>query len=290
METPLQKADKILFPAEEPQGRTAETLLLCAVSQKSDATILVHAAQGKNTSTVTEGADINSIPFKRHNLVWLSDEGRELALRNIQFCYPPIPAEAAKKAIFSVPRIPGIVRRNENAETLAQKKTVISKAADMLYLGFSFPEIIDGSRLRIGTSVSPDYVTKHITPFDVAKYDLSAFPFRDALLELLDESKKHRVQLGCFGAAALQLVTGLPYLREKSDLDIYLRRYGTKEELDAFFNGLLAIEKKFKIVIDAEIEVLTQYGVKLKEMYTTCETVLGKGLSYVVLLQKSELL
>ena len=222
------------------------------------------------------------IPYQRHDLVWLSDAGKDHALRNIQNCIPSVNEREKTELILSVPPIPAIVRRQETPED------------GMLCVGFSSPRIIDGVRLRIGCKVPLDCVIEHKTPFDVVKCeakDVSVYgkircKKRELLEVFVDAGNRHHIQVGCFGSAALQMATGLPYWQEKSDLDIYLRRQGTRHELDQFFQQLIEYEERFGVTIGAEIEFPGQYGVKLKELYGPGKTVLGKGLYDVRLLEK----
>jgi len=219
------------------------------------------------------------IPYKRHDLVWLSEEGRVYALSNIQNCIPVIDDKEREELIVGVsptgvPPIPAIVRRQEKTED------------ELLCIGFSFPRIIDGVRLRIGCKVPPDCIVNHITPFEVVKYKTGNMPALAVIEALMDAGDSRHIQVGCFGSAALQLVTGLPYWHKDSDLDIYLRRGGDRQELEQFFELLLKFEKQFSVTIDAEIEYQGQYGVKLKEMFGSGNWVLGKGLYDVALLKK----
>ena len=173
------------------------------------------------------------------------------------------------------PQIPAIVRRQENA------------AGNTLCIGYSSPFFIDGVRLRIGSKVPFDSVIDHKTPFDAVNCNEKNLPCFKTLEALLEAGGKYNVQVGCFGAAALQIITGLEYLRKESDLDIYLRHSGGREELEGFFAKLISFEKQFGVIIDAEIEYQGQYGVKLKELFGPGKTVLGKGLYDVLLLDKA---
>ena len=213
-------------------------------------------------------------PYKRHDLVWLSEAGKAHALSNVQNCVPPVKDDEIRALIFSVPPIPAIVRRQEAAEE------------GLLCIGFSSPKIIDGIRLRIGSRVPPDCIVRLQTPFDVAKSVKAQLPDCGLLNELIDAGLRHNTEVGVFGSAALQLVTGLPYMRENSDMDIYLRCHGTRQDLTLFFGQLLKYEEKSGISIDAEIEWPGQYGVKLKELFGPGKTVLGKGLYDVAILEK----
>ena len=214
------------------------------------------------------------IPYKRHDLVWLSDAGKDYALHNIQNCIPPVSDREISSLILCAVPIPAIVRRQECAE---QK---------LLCIGFSFPRIIEGVRLRIGSKVPLDCVVKHKTPFDVVKCEKRLSPVYEILKALADAGSRHNIQIGCFGSAALRLVTGLPYWQENSDMDIYLRHQGNRRDLELFFARLSEYEEKFGIIIDAEIEYPGQYGVKLKELFGPGNTVMGKGLYDVTLFDK----
>jgi phosphoribosyl-dephospho-CoA transferase len=217
--------------------------------------------------------------YKRHDLVWLSDAGLDYALKNIQNCIP-IEIEAIEKklrsVLFSAPPIPAIVRRQEEANGPLRA----------LCVGFSFPEIIDGTRLRFASKVPLDCVIKHETPFDVLEYDEFNLPDKEAIKVLKDIGNKYHTRVGLFGSAALQLVTGLPYRQKKSDLDVYLLHDGSEGDLAHFFRQLSLIEERYYIKIDAELECRGEYGVKLKELFGPGKTVLGKGLYDVILLEK----
>ena len=230
------------------------------------------------------------VPYKRHDLIWLSDKGRDYALRNIQSCIPEVNEKEIEGLIFYTPQIPAIVRRNETSGTKGTQGTATD---NLLHIGFSSPRIIDGVRLRIASKVPPDCVTDRKTPFDVInhyidliKYDKKILPHSEILEALMNAGDKYNTQVGCFGSAALQLVTGLGYLRENSDLDIYLNHHGSRQDLEQFFTQLLSFEKQFSVIIDAEFEYQGIYGVKIKEFFAPGKTVLGKGLYNVALLNK----
>ena len=211
------------------------------------------------------------IPYKRHDLVWLSDAGRDCALRNIQSCIPPVSESEKSDLIFS--GVPAIVRRQETAE------------GGLFCIGFSSHRIIDGIRLRIAAMIPLDCVTEGKTPFDVAKCGKGNYPHREALRAFMDAGEGHHIEVGCFGSVAMQIVTALPYCRENSDLDICLRLHGTRRDLELFFSLLLGYERQFRVTTDPEIE-FGKYGVKLKEFFAPGKTMLGKGLYDVTLLEK----
>jgi len=214
------------------------------------------------------------IPYKRHDMLWLSGAGRECALRNIQNCIPVMGDRELRELIAGFPEIPAIVRRQEKTED------------ELISVGFSYPRIIDGVRFHIGCKIPLDCVIKHMTPFDVVKCDMESFPDFMIIKALVIGGGRYHIQVGCFGSAALQLITGLPYYHKDSDLDIYLRNHGSRRDLEQFYEELLICEKQYDITIDAEIEYPGQYGVKLKEVFSPGISVLGKGLYDVALLEK----
>jgi len=215
------------------------------------------------------------IVFKRHDLAWLSDTGLDYAASAIQNSIPHVTGKELRAMLFSSPPIPAIVRRQESTED------------ELLCVGFSFPNIIDGMRLRLSTKVPPDCVVRHNTPFDILEYETGGLPCKEAVRALVDAGNKYHTQVGLFGSVALQLATGLQYLRKNSDIDIYLRYLGNGQELALFYKQLTNIEEQFGVIIDAEIEFHEQYGIKLKELFGPGKTVLGKGLYDVTLLEKT---
>jgi phosphoribosyl-dephospho-CoA transferase len=213
--------------------------------------------------------------YKRHDLVRLSDAGLNYAARNIKNCIPPTPDNELYALLFSAPPIPAIVRRQETAEN------------GYICVGFSFPVMIDGMRLRISSIVPLDCIIGHFTPFDAAQLNREGLPDKEAVRALMDAGNEYHTRVGLFGSAALQLVTGLPYRQENSDLDIYLLHQGSARDLTRFYQRLTVIEEQFGINIDAEIECHGEYGVKLKELFGSGKTVLAKGLYDVTLLEKT---
>jgi phosphoribosyl-dephospho-CoA transferase len=215
--------------------------------------------------------------FNRHDLVWLSYEGRAFALSAIENCIPAADDGLIKEVIQGAVPIPAIVRRQDTLED------------GLLCVGFSSPRIIDGVRLRVSCKVPLDCIVAHKTPFDVVQIKTVDFPAHEIIKTLVDEGRKYRIQVGCFGSAALQMVTGLSYWQKNSDVDIYLRHWGSWQELEQFFGKLLAIENQSGVTIEAELESAGGYGIKLSELFLEGKSVLGKGLYDVVLIPKSDI-
>ena len=219
--------------------------------------------------------------YKRHDLLWLSDAGKEYAVSNIQSCIPNAAESEIKDFVFSAASIPAIVRRQDMA------------TGGLISVGFSFPKIIDGVRLRIASAVPPDCIIGFKTPFDVAhdyKKKQPNVPHSPLVEELINAGFEYNVQVGFFGSIALGMVTDLPYWNNNSDMDLYLRCLGNWEELVLFHEQLLKLEESSAIVMDAEIEYKEEYGVKLKELFGPGKTALGKGLYEAVILPKDALI
>ncbi|MCL2130557.1 MAG: malonate decarboxylase holo-[acyl-carrier-protein] synthase [Treponema sp.] len=229
------------------------------------------------------------IPYCRHDLLWLSKAGREYALKNIQSCIPQVELNEKSMLILGPPLIPAIVRKQEAEQGEGLQKAQLKALDGYISAGFSSPVIIDGVRLRIGSKVLIDSIEKRLSPIDVvdlAKTEKKSLPFLEILNGLARKGVKCNIKVGCFGSAALQLVTGLPYWRDGSDLDIYLQCNGTRGDLELFFKEVLKYEEQSGITIDAEIEFPGFYGVKLKEFFAPGNLVLGKGLYDVKLFNK----
>ena len=92
--------------------------------------------------------------------------------------------------------------------------------------------------------------------------------------------------LGVYGACALQLVTGLSYLHDRSDLDLIIRG----EPIDGLrrINGMLAaLESELGLAIDVEVLLGGGGAVKLKEFCSRQKTVLAKSIGSVEIVNKS---
>jgi phosphoribosyl-dephospho-CoA transferase len=212
--------------------------------------------------------------YKRHDLVWISGKGKDFAVENIQSCIPPVTENEIRDFLFSLPPLPAIVTRQDE------------RKSKFINIGFSFPRIIGGVRLRVRSKIPFDCITERKTPFDVALC-VDNSPFSEILNRLIHAGSACKTKVGFFGSAALQIVTGLSYIQNNSDIDLYIRHLGNCDDLAKFFETILKIEEHFKISVDAEIEYRKKYGVKLKELFGPGKTVLGKGLYEAALLEKN---
>ena len=144
-------------------------------------------------------------------------------------------------------------------------------------LGFSFPVRLKGNRLRIASKARNYQVYEHMTPWQIAGLDYNVpDPYASALMALREAGKQCGAPVGVFGAVALQIVTGLEYLHEKSDLDVIIP--GTDElSVRQFWREVRNISLQFQLVIDGEVLIQKIGYVKLSELVSTSSTVLVKG-------------
>ncbi|HNU61279.1 MAG TPA: malonate decarboxylase holo-[acyl-carrier-protein] synthase, partial [Methanofastidiosum sp.] len=177
--------------------------------------------------------------------------------------------------------LPGIVRREEIDVTqgdnyYSEKETV--------FIGFVYPYTENGRRLRFGSSVSGNKITKLVTPYEITNFKFqSRTPALSALYHVKNEFK-----VGVWGSTSLEIITGLPYTHDKSDLDLIVKNCAPDELI-----GLLAlcneIESKMRIKIDVEIHLRSGYGINLKEYASESDTLLGKGLRDVILIDRESI-
>lgn len=199
-------------------------------------------------------------PLHRHDLAFLSPAGQDYAWthRAVQ------PGDDALQDFFS--RLPGICR-------VQPPQLPDSVAA----LGFSLPIRRQESRWRISTQCPREEIRRILTPWDIPAY-LSALPapVGPALTQLARAAAGCSVPFGVFGSAALQAVTGLPYLHSHSDLDVVI---GTAPvpQIKAFYAQLLALSRRFSLHIDGELMLSDTCYLKIHELMQGHKTILAKG-------------
>lgn len=176
--------------------------------------------------------------------------------------------------------IPGIVRRDDDADRINKGDVPI---------GISLPLRVDGQRVRFACWIAKHDILRVITPFQVP-----VLPFRAStksltvLKALMDEWPLAKSNLGIWGANALEIITGLNYTDAHSDLDIIICPE-EKKALNNVYHLIELLEKKFQCRIDAELRLDNNYGVSLKEFFQQNKYILGKCLTDVSLLNKSDL-
>lgn len=227
--------------------------------------------------------------IKRHTMAYVSEEGR----RRIVNEWPEAPLHGPDRA--AVARIllgagdcpiPGVARREE-----------LAPREGMLPVGFSSPNVGPEGRIRVPAFVRPEEIERLITPYELLRTGTSSglgrreTPALKALEDMREEAPQSGVIMGVWGSAAMELATGLPFTHEGSDLDLLIRP-APLDALCSFYHSMLLIEDLRQIRIDAELDLLSGFGVSLKEllMPTTTKTVLGKSMQAVDLLKKADIL
>lgn len=209
--------------------------------------------------------------FQRHDLVF--SDWKEIDTSLVQ-------NENFKKLIIQNV-LPGIVRRDEIEST--QGENYYSEN-EKVFIGFVYPYTENGRRLRYATSVYGDKITKLITPYEISNFKFeSRTPALSALSKINSEFK-----IGVWGSTSLEIITGLPYTHNRSDLDLIVKNY-SQDELVSLLSLCNEIESAFGIKIDVEIHLKSGYGINLKEFASESDTLLGKGLRDVVLIDRKSI-
>lgn len=209
--------------------------------------------------------------FQRHDLVF--SDWKQIDTSIIQ-------NENFKKLILQN-TLPGIVRREELDVT--QGDNYYSEN-EKVFIGFVHPYTENGRRLRFGTSIPGNKIKKLVTPYEVSNFSFK--PRTPALLALSQIIPLFKV--GVWGSTSLEIVTGLPYTHDMSDLDLLVKNY-TPEELINLLSFCNELESRIGIKIDIEINLKSGYGINLKEYASESDTLLGKGLRDVVLIDRKSI-
>ncbi len=209
--------------------------------------------------------------FQRHDLVFSdwkkidtsliqNEDFKELILKNV---------------------LPGIVRRDEIETTTGDN---YYSENEKVFIGFVHPYTKDGRRLRFAASVPGNKIIKLITPYEITKYNFEErTPTLKALSQIINE-----YNLGVWGSTSLEIITGLPYTHEKSDLDLIVKDFDQKELIE-LLSTCNEVELSHRIKIDVEIHLRSGYGINLKEYASESDTLLGKGLRDVVLIDRDSI-
>lgn len=198
---------------------------------------------------------------ERHDLLYLSAEGKRLAGLH---CSSDLSEDSMLWEQFF--RLPAICKAQSG---LAKPGWV--------EIGFSFPIRTDSGRKRMASQVPQSEITQICTPWQAIQFAVDQKGVvRDFLLAIQSASEGADIQLGLFGSAALEAVTGLPYLHGKSDIDLVLRP-APEDSLRAFMRRLSDVEQRLDIHADIEVMFASGKYVKLKELLGGQSTALVKG-------------
>jgi phosphoribosyl-dephospho-CoA transferase len=149
--------------------------------------------------------------LERHTLVWLAAPGWDAA----RAAAPP--AHHAALALWQQHDWPVVVRRTD-----------VDTAPGQLDLGLPLPpDAVTGNKLRIALRVSREHIDRSAPPLALAAASHAAGPWRGQLDHLRQDAGD--CDLRVFGSLAMQALTGLPYVRPTSDIDLLLRPASQRE-------------------------------------------------------------
>lgn len=226
--------------------------------------------------------------WRRHSLIWLTEQGRHYAADHIHTCLWEKQETAGwKKDLVTNPLIPGIICRQPSTDTMDSTKDHSPGQTGTILAGFSHWQYEKGSRLRMTARIQKTEIKKILSPFDLCTpAERSRLCITYPLLkEVFAAADRYHLKPGLYGSTALEWTTGYPYRNQNSDLDLYLKP--EKDcDLGKFADALIQLEQQSGTRLDAEIEIGGNYGVKLKELFSSSKMVLGKGLYDVKLFDK----
>ena len=219
--------------------------------------------------------------LKRHDLVWVSDASRKAMYLRVASRDSIWPEEEIRRLVlegYGGVQVPGIVRRQDAED-------------EGLGIGLASPVRHDGMRIRVAASVRLSEIERVLDPFQVAglldEVDHRDSPVFRALREVLEAARSSGVECGVFGSVALELATGLPYCHDGSDVDV-LVRYEDLEATARFHEALCCHERASGIRVDAELELCDGSAVKLKEFFSSSDSLLVKEFNDVRLRARDE--
>ena len=219
---------------------------------------------------------------RRHYLAELEPAVREALVPSLLEGLPHTMRDGAtEKAVlngFLEDRIPGIVCRPTRPCGEGQGQ-----------LGFAFPVRIDQQRVRSSLIVDADQVSGFLSPYEVMDRAVrQSPPTHPGLVSIAGLGERFGVRLGLLGSAALAAVTGLAYVRPDSDLDILVDA-GHGGDIEAFYQAVCSQSGELGLSVDAEMEINSCLGVKLKEYFSEAREILVKTIYDVSLVDREKL-
>ncbi len=206
----------------------------------------------------------------------------DFAARAVDGLLPPFRTAAVAEQVEACLRgtaLPGIVCR-----------PTLPLGPGEIQLGISFPFRSEGARVRSAIVVEARAVASFTDPFAVALgADVLGAPLGPCLRALAASAASRGVRLGVIGSAALEIVTGLPYTGQASDLDLVLAA-APCARLHQFGVDAARIGAAHGLHVDAEVDLGDGCGVKLDEVLSSSRSLLAKTLDDVRLLERSEVM
>jgi len=178
----------------------------------------------------------------RHDLVWLTRAGWGAALAQA-------PAYDSVLRDWFEHDWPAVVRRHEPG-----------LVDDVVCLGMPLP-LVEGVRQRLGIVAEVQHVARHTAPLRIGDA-LAGAPSKWLAPLLALQRDFAGLDLRVYGSLAMASITGMPYLRPASDIDLLLR-VASGDELRA---GVALLERHAQLLpLDGEIMFPTGDAVAWKE-------------------------
>lgn len=176
------------------------------------------------------------------------------------------------------PRVPLIFTRQECWE---------EEEAEGLRCGLSLPVKEGGVRKRFSLRVPERMILSVQTPFETAA-SLCGDQSRIGLL-LAQMKNLPQIRAGIYGSAALEWVSGYPYLSDDSDVDLLIEGQSVRALYD-FYHRLPELEQLCQAPLDVEVRFPGGRDAKLRELFGTQHSVMVKSVHSVELEEAGALL
>lgn len=202
---------------------------------------------------MTEAA-LSSLSLQRHDWVVLSEAGWQNLMTTLT-------EEAQQLETWRTANWPLVVRR-QDADVLHDKAVVCAGIA----LPPAHSSVMPQQKgRRISVRLARDEVSTMRAPLALDEA-LSSAPvmWQSALLRLLQTAAEQEMRIQVVGSLAFQAITGLPYLKPESDIDL-LMRVNSKAQLAAAVNLLAQFSEV--LPLDGEIIFPNTAAVAWKEWW-----------------------
>jgi phosphoribosyl-dephospho-CoA transferase len=198
--------------------------------------------------------------FARHELIWLTPAAWSAQLAGLPDAASvstAVPAGAARDALL---------RWRDNDWPLIVRRSEPDAPDDIVCAGLAAPpDAATGARLRIPLRVDASHIVRHERPLPLlAVVHAAPSAWQSAFATLADLAAGYDMRV--YGSFALQALTGLPYLRASSDIDIAFYPQDAAQ-LDAGVT-LLATHAA-QLPLDGEIIFPSGQAVSWKEWHAT---------------------
>lgn len=215
--------------------------------------------------------------YRRHDLVWLTPQGWDTALRPLQGAPRDLAADWHARGL------PAVVRRTEPGT-----------APGLLCLGIPAPpDPHSGQKVRLGFAAERGHVARVAPALALDDAEAPA-AWQPGLATLRLGLRAAGIDCRVFGSLAMQTLTGDQYLSAGSDVDLLLRPANVAQ-LDTCL--ALVARHAQSLPLDGEIEFPSGHAVSWKEWLGVdgqardgADRVLAKHLDTVALLRRDELL